>query len=95
MLGYSYGLTDRLMVSALLPYAVRTGIREASHHHHEATEEHAHAEGAEEPEHEGGETHHEMPTEENETVDRGDTEGVGDLSLFGQYRLTVRAIIMT
>ena len=31
MLGYSYGLTDRLMVSALLPYVVRTGIREASH----------------------------------------------------------------
>jgi hypothetical protein len=29
-LGYSYGLTDRLMFSALLPYVVRTGIRECS-----------------------------------------------------------------
>ena len=77
MLGYSYGLNDRLMVSALLPYVVRTGIREASHHHHEATEEH---------EDEGGDAHHEAAAEENETIDRGDTEGVGDLSLFGQYR---------
>ena len=34
-LGYSYGLTDRLMVSVLLPYVVRTGIREAHHHHEE------------------------------------------------------------
>ena len=30
----------------------------------------------------GGETHHETP----ETLDRGDTEGIGDLTLFGQYR---------
>ena len=72
--GYSYGLTDRLMVSVLLPYVVRTGIREASHG---AAEEHEHA---------GAETHHETPAEETDTVNRGDTEGVGDLSLFGQYR---------
>ena len=88
-LGYSYGLTDRLMVSLQLPYVVRTGIREASHHHHdEAAAGHAHSEGGEteEHEHEGGETHHEMPVAENETVDRGDTEGIGDLTLFGQYR---------
>ena len=70
-LGYSYGLTDRLMVSVQLPYVVRTGIREASHHHDEATEE-------------GGET--EEHEHESETVGRGDTEGVGDLTLFGQYR---------
>ena len=38
-LGYSYGLTDRLMVSVQLPYVVRTGIREANHHHDEAEEE--------------------------------------------------------
>ena len=76
-LGYSYGLTDRLMVSLQLPYVVRTGIREASHHHHD--------EAAEE-EHEGGATPHETPAVENETVDRGDTDGVGDLTLFGQYR---------
>ena len=30
---------------------------------------------------------HKTPEQaENETVDRGDTEGVGDLTLFGQYR---------
>jgi hypothetical protein len=76
-LGYSYGLTDRVMVSVQLPYVVRTGIREAAHHHDEAEE-------AEEHHHEGGEVeeHH----EEGETVDRGDTDGIGDLTLFGQYR---------
>ena len=76
-LGYSYGLTDRLMVSLQLPYVARTGIREASHHHHDEA-----AAG----EHEDGETPHETASVENETVDRGDTEGVGDLTLFGQYR---------
>ena len=83
-LGYSYGLTDRLMVSVQLPYVVRTGIREASHHHDEAEEEHSHAEAGatEEHEHESGEEHE----EESETVDRGDTDGIGDLTLFGQYR---------
>ena len=87
-LGYSYGLTDRLMVSGQLPYVVRTGIREASHHHRdEAAGGHPHAEGGETEEHEhAGETHQEMPAGENETVDRGDTEGIGDLTLFGQYR---------
>ena len=84
-IGYSYGLTDRLMVSLQLPYVVRTGIREASHHHHDEAAE-GHSEGGETEEHEGGETHHETPVAENETVDRGDTEGVGDLTLFGQYR---------
>ena len=37
-LGFSYGLTDRMMVSVQLPYVVRTGIREASHHHDEVAE---------------------------------------------------------
>ena len=68
-LGYSYGLTDRLMVSVLLPFVVRTGIREAGGHHSE-----------------GGEPHHEEGEGANETVDRGDTAGIGDLNLFGQYR---------
>ena len=77
-LGYSYGLTDRLMVSALLPYVVRTGIREAGHHNEESEE------GAEEDEHGG--IGHEGSTEQQEIVNRGDTSGIGDLSLFGQYR---------
>ena len=61
-LGYSYGLTDRLMISVQLPYVVRTGIREASHHHDDAAaEEHSHAEAGatEEHEHENGESHEE------------------------------------
>jgi hypothetical protein len=72
-LGYSYGLTDRLMVSVLLPYVVRTGIREAHHHHEEPAAGH-------------GETPQAVPEAVNETVDRGDTKGIGDLTLFGQYR---------
>ena len=72
-LGYSYGLTDRVMVSVQLPYVVRTGIREASHQPWRGR--HTPCRGC-------GETHHETP----ETLDRGDTEGIGDLTLFGQYR---------
>src|SRR4026209_2904517 len=66
-LGYSYGLTDRLMFSVQLAYVVRIGIREANHHHDEAEEEHSHAEAGatEEHEHESGEEHE----EESETVD--------------------------
>jgi hypothetical protein len=61
------------MVSVLLPYVVRTGIREAHHHHEEPAAGH-------------GETPHAVPEAVNETVDRGDTKGIGDLTLFGQYR---------
>ena len=77
-LGYSYGLTDRLMVSVQLPYVVRTGIREASHHHHDEA-----AAGSMR----WRDTSRDARSgDENETVDRGDTEGIGDLTLFGQYR---------
>jgi hypothetical protein len=62
--GLAYGFTDRLMASLQLPYVIRTGIREAEHHHiHGATE-----------------------TEVNEVIDRGDSKGIGDLSVLGQYR---------
>ena len=60
--GFAYGVTDRLMLSLILPYVVRTGIREG-HHHHVA----------------GG-------VIDNEAVNRGDTEGIGDLTVLGQYR---------
>ena len=60
-LGYSYGLTDRLMVSAR--FHMWSELASARRVY----------------EHEGDEV-------ENEAVDRGDTEGIGDLSLFGQYR---------
>ena len=69
-LGYAYGITDRLMVFGQLPYVVRTGIREAGGEHQSA----------------GGESHHEEGGETPETVERGDTSGIGDLTLFGQYR---------
>ena len=83
---YPTAPAETATVSVQLPDAVRTGIREASHHHHdEAAEEHsqtAPGKGAEDHEHEEAQTHE----EESETVDRGDTDGIGDLTMFGQYR---------
>lgn len=95
MAGLSYGMTNRLMVSLQLPYVIRTGIREGAHHHAPAPAEHHDEAGAEGGEHheagaEGGE-HHEAGGEHQEmvmtgVVDRGDSEGIGDLSILGQYR---------
>jgi hypothetical protein len=58
----SYGVTNDFMISARLPYVLRTDIREGHH-------EHLH----------GGAV--------SNTVDaRGDSSGIGDLTLLGQYR---------
>lgn len=76
LIGMSYGVTDRMMVSLQLPYVTRRGIREGEHGHgHEA---------------EGGE-HHEDAGEHGEVetpeiVNLGTSEGIGDLSILGQYR---------
>lgn len=77
MAGLSYGITDRLTVSLQLPYVIRTGIREGAHGH----DEHGHAEHghAAEGEHE--------ETEMSGVVDLGDSDGIGDLSILGQYRV--------
>ena len=71
MAGLSYGVTNRLMVSLQLPYVIRTGIREGAHDHAEH-------------DHEAEEEHQEMVT--TGVIDRGDSEGIGDLSILGQYR---------
>ncbi len=86
-IGYARGLTDQLMVSFQLPYVFRTGIREAMHHHGAAggAEGH-HDEAGADHTHQDGEEHHGDGSERPETVDRGDTEGIGDLALLGQYR---------
>jgi hypothetical protein len=75
--GLTYGFTNRLMVSLQLPYVIRTGIREAEHHHAEASTEQHHGS---EKEHDGA-NHNGAPV-----LDRGNSEGVGDLSVLGQYR---------
>jgi hypothetical protein len=62
----AFGVTNDFMVSAFLPYVLRTNIREGHHEH-----------GA------GGVV--------TNTVDvRGDSRGVGDLTLLGQYRFPQR-----
>lgn len=68
---FAYGVTDNLMLAMRLPYVERTGIREGSHEHH-AGEHMASAFAAE--------------FVENSVVDRGDTDGIGDLTLLAQYR---------
>lgn len=72
-LGLAYGVTDDLTVSLRLPYVKRSDIREAAHHH----EEHGHG-GHEE---DGEEEAH------NSALARGDSAGIGDLTVLGQYRL--------
>jgi hypothetical protein len=78
-LAYAYGVTDRLSVALQLPYVIRTGIREATHHHDEGGGAHEHHD-------EEGEDHPEEEEEAPVTVDRGNTDGFGDVTLFGQYR---------
>ncbi len=71
-LGGAFGLTENLTVGFSLPYVSRQDIREA--HHDDDEDEH------EEP----GEEHHE---EEAESVEQlGDSSGLGDLTLYGQYQ---------
>ncbi|MGD9501199.1 MAG: transporter [Methyloceanibacter sp.] len=74
--GLSYGVTDRLMVSLQLPYVIRTGIREGEHAHEDD------AAGADHHDDDGHDHEQAMP----EIIARGTSEGIGDLSLLGQYR---------
>lgn len=79
--GYSLGISDRLTLSAVLPYVSRDDFREASHPHHEDAEEPEHHDGEEDSEHHDGETKAEG------VVTSGDLSGWGDLSLLGRYAL--------
>lgn len=74
-IGYSLGVSDRLTLSAVLPYVSRDDFREASRDHHEE---------AEEPE------HHDEEVEPEGDVTSGDISGWGDLSLLGRYALNDR-----
>jgi len=77
-IGVAYGVTDNFMIAGQLPYVKRRNIREAAHHHGDE-EEH------EEEEHE--EEEHEEEHEEEGGVEKlGDSEGLGDATLYGQYR---------
>ena len=71
--GVAYGVTDNFMIAGQLPYVKRRGIREAGHHDDE---------GGHEEEHEEEEEEH----EEGSVEKLGDSEGIGDATLYGQYR---------
>ncbi len=80
-IGYSLGISDRLTLSAVLPYVGRDDFREASHDHHE---------DADEPEHHDEEEdigHHDDEAELEGEVTSSDISGWGDLSLLGRYAL--------
>jgi len=78
-LSVAWGVTENFMLAAQLPYVKRKGIRETAHHHgdEEAHEEEEHEEEAHEEGHGG----------EDEGVESlGNSEGIGDATLYGQYR---------
>jgi hypothetical protein len=80
-IGYSLGTSDRLTLSAALPYVSRDDFREASHDDHDRAEEpghHAEEDGAE---------HHDEEVEPEGEVTNSDISGWGDLSLLGRYAL--------
>jgi hypothetical protein len=71
-IGYSLGISDKITVSAVLPYISRHGFREASHDRHDEVDE---------PE------HHEEAELEGEVIS-SDISGWGDMSLLGRFALT-------
>lgn len=73
-IGLFYGVSDNLMVGMRVPYIHRSSIREPAHADQEG-EGHT------------GETHaDEVHSDEIRIENLGDAEGIGDLTLFGQYR---------
>ena len=68
----AFGVTRNFTIGLKLPYISRQGIREPEHGHDEEGDEH-----------EEEEEHHEEPAE---IENLGDSKGIGDLSLYGQFR---------
>jgi hypothetical protein len=77
--GLAYGVTDDFTLHLRMPYVRRNDISEI---HHEKEEENGH----------GDEHHIANSGEEEEDIERlGDVSGIGDLTIFGHYRLPVPA----
>ncbi len=79
-LNAAYGASDNLTLGLNLPYVSRINIREGAHH---AAEEAEHPHEAEEAESHAAEH---GAAEANEIEVLGDSSGIGDLTLYGQYR---------
>ena len=89
-LNTAYGFSDDFTLGFSLPYLWRTNIREASGHHHGGAAETDHHE--EPTAKHGGEEHGDEDAEEV-TAEKptslesvGDSHGLGDATLYGQYR---------
>lgn len=71
----AYGVSDDFTLALRLPHVQRFNAREAEHHHHVP-------DAGDHDEHEAPEeTHH-----GGEILDLGDPDGLGDATLFGEYR---------
>ena len=89
-LNFAYGLSDRMTLGLNLPYLRRSGLREAAHDHEEPHHDEEHEAGED---HDSVDESHESDATEHEEdfpeiVDLGDSSGLGDLTLYSQYRLT-------
>jgi len=73
---FAYGVTGDLSLAVRLPYVKRRDIREGEH-----GEEGGHGHGAHSKEAPHGEDH------AGEAIARGDSDGIGDLSLLAQWRV--------
>ncbi|MCB1697013.1 MAG: hypothetical protein KDI34_12345 [Halioglobus sp.] len=76
--GYSLGITDRITLSAVLPYVSRDDFREASHDHHEDTAESDHHN----TETDGGDS--QDASESKDEVFSSDLSGWGEMSILGR-----------
>jgi len=78
-LNAAWGFTDNLTIGLNLPQVTRTNIREGAHHNADAEQD--------EHEESGQDEHHEDTADEVHEVSRlGDARGLGDLTMYGQYR---------
>ncbi len=68
----AFGVTDNLTIGLSLPYVWRNNLREAGHHEEEKDDHHK-----------GLDPHEE---EEGTVESLGDSEGLGDMIIYGQYR---------
>jgi hypothetical protein len=89
-LNFAYGVSDRMTLGLNLPYLRRSGLREAAHDHEEPHHDEEHEAGVD---HESVDESHELDATEYEEdfpeiVDLGDSSGLGDLTIYAQYRLT-------
>ena len=81
--GFASGITDNLTLGLRVPFIKRRDIREPEHGHGEEEERHEEGDEHAEEEHEEEDGHDDEPVA---IEDLGDPDGLGDVTLFGEYR---------